>query len=336
MAIYIDGARSSQDDGEWSMLGSSALADYIAAVHDRMTQKQLYNLKRSLMKWRSKAIPFTMGTACSGTDLVVKVMELLIMHWSWRFGINFWDAFKHRFACENVTWKQEFIMAQFPGLPILFGELADLKESSAMNVISGSKKFVSGVTLFIAGFVCKSRSPANVHAKQNKGCVERGTEKTGESFKHCLGYITSHGVLCFLLENVRSLTDLNDADESTAYDCDADYITESFKAAGYTTKHVTLKASDYKSETERIRLFFLGFKGCDEGGRIMATLTSIISRLASDDCPPFPDFPKERARRLQPTHIPWSVIVSLLILLYISVDLSGTPHASAKMSVNSV
>ena len=47
------------------------------------------------------------GTACSGTDLIVPVLTSLAEHWKRFIGLDI--KIEHVFSCENLSWKVEFL-----------------------------------------------------------------------------------------------------------------------------------------------------------------------------------------------------------------------------------
>ncbi len=56
------------------------------------------------------------------------------------------------------------------------------------------------------GWPCKDVSTMNVHARENRKCIEVGAGKTGQGFSHYLGYLRSHHAPMFGLgENVLAL-----------------------------------------------------------------------------------------------------------------------------------
>ena len=74
----------------------------------------------------------------------------------------------------------------------LFGRVKELVEPQVHDHRTGQTVLVPHATLVLMGFVCVSRSPNNNKAKQNKGCISKGTEASGEAFHEGLEVIDTH------------------------------------------------------------------------------------------------------------------------------------------------
>ena len=88
------------------------------------------------------------GTACSGTGSVVKVVEHLGRSSDW--------VFKHTFRCECDGAKQTWLQENFSEVPLIFADICALHTGRALNVVTGEETDVPVVDVFVAGFVCKS------------------------------------------------------------------------------------------------------------------------------------------------------------------------------------
>ena len=290
MTYSIRSCLDVEASAKWEFAGVSPLAETVEAAHKLLTPLHEFNLLKALRRFESGAIPFSLGTGCSGTDVTVKIFQLMISFWAFKYGIDLTDKFDHKFSCEMVPFKQRFIQAQFQKLGVIFGLLKDLEGDRATNLLTNTTVVIASVLIYMAGFVCKARSPANKNAKANKGCCERGNTVTGESLHSCRKYIVRHGVLLFILENVPTLLEENDPDANLAHKSDAEYIKAVFAEDGYTVGWVERDAVEFGSITTRRRLCFLGHKGIDKSGETMAFLRSVVSKLTGR----LPNHPQER------------------------------------------
>jgi len=69
-----------------------------------------------------------LGSACSGTDGVCYVLEIMFKAWHEAFGINL--RIDHRWSCESVDWKQQFILDHFEP-KVMFPDALKLKHEQA-------------------------------------------------------------------------------------------------------------------------------------------------------------------------------------------------------------
>ena len=71
------------------------------------------------------------GTACSGTDSVVKVVEHLGRSSGW--------VFKRTFSCECDGAKQAWLQDNFPEVPLIFEDIYELHTGRALNIFTGEE-----------------------------------------------------------------------------------------------------------------------------------------------------------------------------------------------------
>jgi site-specific DNA-cytosine methylase len=93
------------------------------------------------------------GTACSGTDSVVKVLEHLGRSSGW--------ALANAFGCERGEAKQAWVQESFPDAPLIFPDICKLHAGRALSIVAREVCDIPAVDVFVAGFVCKSVSTEN-------------------------------------------------------------------------------------------------------------------------------------------------------------------------------
>ena len=86
---------------------SDHLAILCTRFHQQMAADTFYGLQRLV---RSLPAEIVVGSACSGTDIVVAVMETLVSHWG-QFGST--STFRHAFSCDTKPASQMFIKSVF-------------------------------------------------------------------------------------------------------------------------------------------------------------------------------------------------------------------------------
>ena len=125
----------------------SSVAQCAKFYSDCLTTRQRCGLRlRKGSLWR-------VGSACSGTDSVIRVLEHLGRSSGW--------VFKHTFSCECDGAKQTWLQENFPEVPLIFEDICELHTGRALNILTGDESDVPDVDLFVAGFVCKSVSTEN-------------------------------------------------------------------------------------------------------------------------------------------------------------------------------
>ena len=91
----------------------SSVAECVTLYCDSLATKQRCGLRlRAGSLWR-------VGSACSGTDSVVKVLEHLGRSSDWHF--------EHTFSCERDDAKQTWMQENFPQLALIFDDICDLQ-----------------------------------------------------------------------------------------------------------------------------------------------------------------------------------------------------------------
>ena len=126
---------------------------------------------------------FTLGTACSGTDLVVVVWKSIFDACANRFGDRM--TLFHAYSCENVEFKQHFISTFHSGAK-LFGDIVDLKELQAKTVateLEDSEMIpVPKAFAIVFGVECDSISSCNKNRSDNFSTLDDHTPSaTGRS-----------------------------------------------------------------------------------------------------------------------------------------------------------
>eukprot|EP00959_Pyramimonas_sp_CCMP1952_P206495 4318493-Pyramimonas_sp.AAC.1 len=78
---------------------------------------------------------------------------------------------QHKFSCENVPFKQDFLKWFFP-TAALFPDL-NLLNSSITTDVDDAPQRIPQALMFTCGIECDSISPCNVHRSDNHGCVSK-------------------------------------------------------------------------------------------------------------------------------------------------------------------
>jgi hypothetical protein len=160
--ININPAHLAVDDPD------QLLDHVIKTVLRRLPDSVITMLARYLREVLCKS-PWTVGTACSGSELFITVLEsverCLIGDDDGACTpadtrLRLMRCFRHLFGCGLDGDKRDDIRHNFPSLETLFTHIEALGHATAMNAIprNGRQQLaaVSSVFLFVAGFSCKS------------------------------------------------------------------------------------------------------------------------------------------------------------------------------------
>ena len=128
---------------------------------------------------------FDWCSGCSGSDLYSKTLGDFSKYINDTFGIHL--SFTTKFACDNDRKVQKFLVSEFTAqdLPSVYDDLANLKESRARNIRSGSRELVKYADGFAVGFSCLSKTPLNSKRSTTTFCLQdpASTESTTITYR---------------------------------------------------------------------------------------------------------------------------------------------------------
>ena len=155
----------------------------------------------------------TVGTACSGTDSPIFALEAMATALR-LLGFSGTSPPTHVFSCECDPAKQKWIEGMCSPLH-LFTNIGELGQEFAHDMFNYPMlSYVPPVTIFIAGFSCKSVSGLNLLRSAFKHACEVEEGETGITFSGVRKYLSSRRPNMFLLENVVGLRGQLDSVES--------------------------------------------------------------------------------------------------------------------------
>lgn len=224
------------------------VADWYLTKIGSEKHKQILEVAKAVAKENR---PLRVGTMCSGTDSPVAVLNGLA-HALGNLSVE------HTFSCEFDAKKRQWITENFPQLPLLFGDVMELKKGKAMNYITGETAEVPQVDVVIAGFVCKSVSTENNDREKFKNCIKEASGKTGETFDGVMGYVAKFKPSIVICENVKGLTIRNKGEEPVI-----NHVKASFKKVGYAFDYAVLDTRKYLLPQRRNRCWMWAFKGVE-------------------------------------------------------------------------
>jgi len=239
--------------------------------HDRMPGqvRRLFDeaLTRCLVELEKTR--FSVGTACSGSDIFFIMIEILLWDVAKRLGRRTLQVI-HEFACERDDRKQKFLCQQF-NPRFLFGDVEELGGLTGKDVKTGQRVYIPETQLFGAGFSCVSRTSLSSNCAKNRGCIQRQdlSTETAYTFAHNMAYIRRKLPLFVFLENVKGLCSVADGESQS----DAQHIKGLLEELGYTVFLFVFDAADFGSIAARIRLYIIAFRVLPAGKVPRSTLS---------------------------------------------------------------
>ncbi|CAK0799104.1 unnamed protein product [Prorocentrum cordatum] len=242
--------------------GSTFLDVAIALSHSRLGAR-LCRAVIDGLKAAAAAFPsgFTWGTACSGTDVLLKVCSHSSAFWSSQYDVDL--KFESTFACEKDEDAQAFLCDQHE-LRRLFGDVSDLTRHQTRNLITDQDEIAPFVDGFAMGFTCGPRSPANPRAKQNMNCIQRDTSAaTNVTLRGGMACIEKARPALVWLENVKELF----ANDGSSDQSDGEAVLQMLKDLNYECEGFVFDAAAYGSWPPRNRLYIIGLLGLSPENR---------------------------------------------------------------------
>ena len=192
------------------------------------------------------------GTGCSGTDLILTVLNSLSDYWK-----QVWDLklqVEHTFSVEKEEFKQKFIL-QHHSPSALFSDITTLTDGPQVNLISGEEIDVPTVTLWVSGFECDNFSglSSDFRSGSTVGCVSDNTGKSGRTATGCLKYIVKARPPLVILENVKNLGGGSALGEKLS--TDLHQVIAVMNRAGYVVHYEVLAPTTYGCPQSRDRLY---------------------------------------------------------------------------------
>ena len=190
------------------------LSRILSLQYGKLAPNQLLKLRERLEAIHdAHPMGLTVGTGCSGSEVIMLVLSKLADVWRSTFGISI--TFRHLFSIESVHWKRQWIMKHFRP-ELLFTDITCVHGSDSLHdAISGELKPLPACHFFFCGIECDSISGLNGQA--DPGYIQAGHGKSGETASGCFEYIRKRRPLLWMVENVRALSNMPGAKHGGAW-----------------------------------------------------------------------------------------------------------------------
>ena len=254
----------------------------LEAMHLKLPVCLVKELTRNLRRLSAAGL-CRAGTLSSGTDICMKVFEELVDYWHELYDIKVplsqvfaveSDKAKASWLAKQISFKNGRVQAATSSNTCIYYDNSAMCNSNARCRVHEHQTTagccVKHCRVVTAGFTCKSRSSLNCRVKETRGCVQSGTDLTGESWAAVYGFLLAHHPDAFIGENVMNLnSEVPGSDET-----DAQYITRKLREAGYgAVEMMVLDAPRFGSRALRRRLYWLALLGEDRGrGALLQTM----------------------------------------------------------------
>lgn len=194
-------------------------------MYDRLSPQSVIRLQDNLA---AAPVIINVGTACSGTDMVIFILQLLSELWLQRYNIRI--TFNHLWSCDVKKASRDFVDAVFKPPKIYLG---------AADLVKPENK-VPKVDIFAASFECDNYSTLNVN-RGGQGSLEARRGSSGESGDDVLEFIIATRPPVFITENVIGIAKKKEGTIS-----DLGLVTLILDSVGYDCIDVVMKAFSEK------------------------------------------------------------------------------------------
>ena len=261
---------------DYDLPAVSSIAECVQFYWDSLTTKQRCGLRKHAGSiWR-------VGTACSGTDSVVKVLEHLGRSSGW--------AFTHAFSCERDEAKQAWVQENFPDAPPIFPDICELHTGRALNVVTREVCDIPAVDVFVAGFVCKSVSTENAKRGSYSQCIADARGQTGETFEGVLGYVRGFRPKLVICENVSGLLK-----RSLGCDAQIHQVRKAFEEEGYVFAYKLVDARNFLVPQRRTRVWMWAIRSDVAAAPAAGDVLTVLNALERPQSVPLGKFLKPLA-----------------------------------------
>ena len=187
-------------------------------------------------------LPLT--TSCSGTDLILPVLNLFFLIATLMMGVPLIQP-RHLWSCESDSQKAAWI-TQVMGIGRIFADVGDLSSGLAKEHFTSLMGQVSSGLIHACGFNCQSVSGLNKQRKMFNRCIRKRKGKTGVSWWGTFSYVRRFLPLFVWLENVSTLLGDNLAD-----------VLSLLRMIGYIVVHFVLDHCHHGVPGHRNRLWII-------------------------------------------------------------------------------
>lgn len=197
---------------------------------------------------------FSIGTACSGTDLIMHAAQELNACWEGMFALDA-KPFQ-KFACEIIDFKRRFIELHLRPAH-LFADIHLLAGSSVQDHLTGKDVMDLSVVLYACGIECDSISGLNADRCRNFDCAKQDDRetKTGSTARSAMEFVAERRPPAFAFENVKNLGVAGKSGSSNLQ-----YLVRRANSLGYRVVYLVVDCLLFGVPQHRERFYLFGVK----------------------------------------------------------------------------
>ena len=261
-----------------SVARATQLYDKMAVCAERLRSRldfdDIVRLSSHLETWakRAGAAELTLGTGCSGSDIVVCVLRKLVSFWDDHFRVSL--RVRHVMSVEQAPKVQEFLL-EHSRPEVLFKDVCDLGNDCAHDILSGVDKPIPDCHVWVYGSECDNLSTLNSSTRQQGSISSGAPNKSGQTAAGCMRYVEKHKPAVVVIENVANMDAGSQWRES-----DKGYLERLLKSHGYSVFTRLMDARQSGCPQSRNRWYIMAFLKPGESQEA-AGVTSIHATLNS-------------------------------------------------------
>ena len=147
------------------------------------------------------------ATACSGSDICVLTMEMILCELKDALGIPL--EVEHVWSCESEPFKRDFL-EHVLDVKRIYADIRSLGCGSAVNAVTSKEELIPEFDVFIVGWSCKDFSSLKRPKKKQPfetlpGLLAEGRGTSGVTFHGVLATVAQHRPKAVVMENVAGL-----------------------------------------------------------------------------------------------------------------------------------
>ena len=218
----------------------------------------------------SAASALSIGTGCSGIDVIMPAIAILLQELCHHFALP-GVCWSQAFACECVVSKQRWLRDVMQATTVFTDLLHLARDAKGFDFVEQRVRRLQKVFTFTCGFSCKSVSRANMFRSQFQDCLRQNSGTTGKTFRAAMRIIALCQPILVWLENVAGLSQ-----------GDREYVVKELERLGYVVVTVISDLRHHGIPCRRLRIWFLAclMPGVDRVQRTLLQNTATALELA--------------------------------------------------------
>ena len=241
------------------------------------------------------------ATACSGSDICVLTMEMILCELKDALDIPL--EVEHVWSCESEPFKRDFL-EHVLDVKRIYADIRSLGCGSAVNAVTSKEELIPEFDVFIVGWSCKDFSSLKRPTKKQPfdtlpGLLAEGRGTSGVTFHGVLATVAQHRPKAVVMENVAGLLRKTAAgaviDDTDMSDDNQLYVTIAFNDLGYVVHFKLLNACEAGLPQSRRRVYMIAIRmpsveSATPEHPLLRDIEAVCEGLGHVVCPSLDDF----------------------------------------------